>query len=262
MRKLLFLILLLFPSLCWGQTIMGIYPALDSTGIAQWNFLNSEDVYLLGWGMQVDAQAAGDTAKPNIIQMWTDSLENIVYDKIDTTDAVIDSAVGAEQAAVAGKADSALTVTHQGIKKFHADSTSENFAFDGAYHVTSAQADSAYVSRKEMRSRDQVKSFVIQTIDSDHDIKLWKTPVAITIDSIFGQCDGGTNVIGALDEYDWDNTDLVAVVNADWTFTTTYQAIGSFTNAGIAAKNHLKWHTTSVSGEVDFFDLTIWYHED
>lgn len=107
-----------------------------------------------------------------------------------------------------------------------------------------------------------VKAFVIQTIDSDHDIKLWKTPVAITIDSVFGQCDGGTNVIGALDEYDWDNTDLVAIVNSDWTFTTTYQAVGSFSNAGIAAKNHLKWHTTSVSGTVNFFDLTIWYHED
>jgi len=119
-----------------------------------------------------------------------------------------------------------------------------------------------YVNGTVSSSNLLTKSFTIQAIDSDHDIKLWKTPVAITIDSIFGQCDGGTNVIGALDEYDWDNTDLVAVVNADWTFTTTYQAVGSFTNAGIAAKNHLKWHTTSVSGTVNFFDLTIWYHED
>lgn len=158
--------------------------------------------------------------------------------------------------------DASAEIANQIIVGNHIDSVGEDFVFDGAYHKTSGEGDSALVSRKEMRSRDQVKAFVIQGPDSDHDIKLWKTPVAITIDSVFGQCDGGTNVIGALDEYDWDNTDLVAIVNADWTFTTTYQAIGSFTNAGIAAKNHLKWHTTSVSGSVDFFDLTIWFHED
>lgn len=153
-------------------------------------------------------------------------------------------------------------IATQIIVSDHVDSTDEAFVFSDAYRITSEEGDSAYVSRKEMRSRLQVKSFAFKNIAAADDFKLWKTPVAITIDSIFGQCDGGTNVIGALDEYDWNNTGLVAVVNSDWTFTTAYQAIGSFSNAGIAARNHLKWHTTSVSGSVDYFDLTIWFHED
>ena len=106
-KKLLFgILLLLLPAVSWGQqTIVKIYPAIDSSQIDQWAFLNVGDVYFLGWGMQADS----DTAKPNILQAWQDSLEKMVYHKIDTTDAVIDSAVGAERAAVAASVDEATS---------------------------------------------------------------------------------------------------------------------------------------------------------
>jgi len=163
-------------------------------------------------------------------------------------------------------ADSALTVW-AGAHIYQNLYVEDNIKSNGrvwadTFYKGAVEADSTLVTNKYIRNRPQSKSFTIANIDNTFDFKLWKTPVAITIDSVFGQCSDGTNVVGALDEYDWDYTDLVAIVNADWTFTTTYQAIGSFTNAGIAAKNHLRWHTTSVSGAVTFFDITIWFHED
>jgi len=70
-----------------------------------------------GWGILLD----NDSTEVNITQVWTDSLWKMVFQMVDSTDAVIDSAVGAERAAVAGKADSALAFTHGGIKDWHID---------------------------------------------------------------------------------------------------------------------------------------------
>jgi hypothetical protein len=71
----------------------------------------------IGWGFYLD----NDTTKPNVTQIWTDSLWEMIFTMVETTDAVIDSAVGAERAAVAAKADSALAFTHDGIKDWHID---------------------------------------------------------------------------------------------------------------------------------------------
>jgi hypothetical protein len=158
-------------------------------------------------------------------------------------------------------ADITLSITAQGISKVQIDSTSSNFAFDGAYHITTGIGDSAYVSRKEVRSRSQSKGFVILSATTDNDFIFWKLPVAITIDSVFAKCKDGTNVVGALDEYDYAGASVSAVVDGDWTVTTTQYVDGSFTNAGLDAGDWLGWHTTSVSGTVTVFSLTFWYHE-
>lgn len=320
MRKILFLILLLVPSVCWGE-IARISPAVDSSWMATWGYASTGGATFTGNITMPDDGWIGISADSGRIELESNSGHDlvkihrarlIINDKgveptsdsgvlhISSTSAHqfrIENAPGAwvdfecdptgdlqirtaggdvkfsdENLWTAGytilgsvvaQPDSQLTV-YGGI---HASGggllVDEDLTVTGdAYHVSPSESDSAYVSRKEMRSRDQVKSFTIKSIADTDDFTLWKTPTAITIDSVFGKCTEGTNVVGALDEYDWDDDALVAVVNADWTITTTYQAIGSFTNAGIAAKNHLRWHTTSVSGTVTFFQFTIWYHDD
>jgi len=75
---------------------------------AAWGFGLNRDVgppVITGWGNQWD----GDTLKPNIIQIWADSLHKIVFEWAESTTAVIPVA------------DSALKYTWDGIKDYHID---------------------------------------------------------------------------------------------------------------------------------------------
>lgn len=78
-----------------------------------------------GWGQFATIMDSSDVVGWNF-STFTDTDDSLkagyqIFQKIDTTDAVIDSAVGAERAAVAVKADSALAFTHDGIKDYHMD---------------------------------------------------------------------------------------------------------------------------------------------
>lgn len=93
----------------------------------------------------------------------------ILYSKIDTTSATIP---------VATRSDSSLAFTHQGIKKWHVDSTSMNFVFDDAYMGTSAQAESLLATWNAARkiAHDSVYAHIGASTDSS-----WK---AIYVDSV------------------------------------------------------------------------------
>jgi len=52
------------------------------------------------------------------------------------------------------------------VKGDHIDSTSEDFAFDGAYHKTTAESDSAYMSKKYID--DMAGGLVAQSVKGDH----------------------------------------------------------------------------------------------
>lgn len=261
-RKTLFAILLLLvPALCWGQ-VARIVPPVDSTQVATWEFLNTGDVYLLGWGMQ----AHGDTAKPNILQAWQDSLEKMVYEKIDSTTATVPVAddVDTTGTDIAAAFANAYTSFWAGITDStwmalgaigdslwaHLDDTS------GV--LRTAITDTTWAMKTQLES----KGFVILNIAAANDLPVLKFPRAITIDSVFAKCEDGTNVVGALDEYNYGGSAVDAAIDADWTITTTQYVDGSFTNAGLDAGDWLGWHTTSVSGTVTRFVLTIYYHEN
>jgi hypothetical protein len=64
-----------------------------------------------------------------------------------------------------------LAIVDQGITGNQVDSTSENFAFDGAYHVTSAEPDSAYVTANTINDtaqvlRSKIRDTVMAVVDT------------------------------------------------------------------------------------------------
>lgn len=105
------------------------------------------------------------------------------------------------------------------------------------------------------------RSFVIKNITTAEDFWFWQTDAAITLTKVTAKCDSGTNVICQLQEYD-NNAANPADVNAgDWTVTTSMFSATSFTNATFDANDCVGFKTTSVSGTVNNFTLTFWYHQ-
>lgn len=102
---------------------------------------------------------------------------------------------------------------------------------------------------------------VIQNPGESHDFPFWQTGKKIVITGVSAVCTGGTNVIGALDEYNATGTSVDAVVDSDWTITTSEFTDTSFTNADIDAGDWVGFHVTSVSGTVNFLSITVDYYE-
>jgi hypothetical protein len=102
-------------------------------------------------------------------------------------------------------------------------------------------------------------AFNIHDIDDGMDDIAVQFPRAMTISKVTAMCIGGTNVVGRLYEVDGDgdDTDAVGVETTDWTFTTTETEDTSFNNAALDAGDYLQWDTTSVSGSVTNFRLTV-----
>jgi hypothetical protein len=84
-------------------------------------------------------------------------------------------------------------------------------------------------------------------------------PLAMTITKVTMKIDGGTNLIGRLYEVDGDGdpVDQVGIETGDWTVTTTETEDTSFNNATLDAGDYLSWDTTSVSGSVVNFVITV-----
>lgn len=103
-------------------------------------------------GGAIDWQAAGAVAAQSIKGDHIDSTaENFVFDDAYRgTSAESDSAYTTQgelgDTATAIRGDFPAALTNQGVTGDHIDSTSENFVFDGAYHITSATEDSAYTT--------------------------------------------------------------------------------------------------------------------
>ena len=104
-----------------------------------------------------------------------------------------------------------------------------------------------------------IYAFNIHDIDAGYDDIALQFPRAMTITKVTAMCIGGTNVIGRLYEVDGDgdDSDAVGVEVGDWTFTTTETEDSSFNNATLDAGDYLQWDTTSVSGSVTNFRLTV-----
>ena len=88
-------------------------------------------------------------------------------------------------------------------------------------------------------------------------------PYAMTITKVSMKCDGGTSVVGRLYEVDGDGdpTDQVGIETSDWTVTTSETEDESFNNNDLDAGDYLSWDTTSVSGAVTNFSITVEGHE-
>jgi len=101
--------------------------------------------------------------------------------------------------------------------------------------------------------------FNIHDIDSGmDDIKMPFTR-ATTITKVTVFVTAGTNVVGRLYEVDGDgdDADAVGVEEADWTFTTGETEDSSFFNATFDAGDYIQWDTTSVSGSVTGFMISV-----
>ena len=106
------------------------------------------------------------------------------------------------------------------------------------------------------------KSFVIGTPIAADDFPFWQTEDAITLIEVVGICVAGTNVIGQLQEYTGGAVTPAATMTSDVTFLTTEVSNSTWSNATIDAGDWLGWKTTSVSGSVTHFCLTIRYKVD
>jgi len=201
---------------------------------------------------------------------------NAVYDKIQAlsflTSADIDTfaeldAIVADKALV-NKADGAVWL---GVHDFGGATSLE--IPNGANPTVDATGEMAWeTDDNDLHIYDSVRdvvvagktksrSFVIKGITTSDDFVFWETPRAITITKIAAICSGGTNVIGQLQEYSGTATAPVDVDGADWTVTTTEYEDTSFTNPTIDAGDWIGFKTTSVSGTVNFFSLTMEYYE-
>ena len=101
--------------------------------------------------------------------------------------------------------------------------------------------------------------FNVHDIDSGmDDIKMPFTR-ATTITKVTAFVTGGTNVVGRLYEVDGDgdDADAVGVEAGDWTFTVGETEDTSFNNATFDAGDYIQWDTTSVSGSVTGFMISV-----
>lgn len=101
--------------------------------------------------------------------------------------------------------------------------------------------------------------FNIHDIDSGmDDIKMPFTR-ATTITKVTAFVTAGTNVVGRLYEVDGDgdDADAVGVEAGDWTFTAGETEDSSFNNATFDAGDYIQWDTTSVSGSVTGFMISV-----
>ena len=102
-------------------------------------------------------------------------------------------------------------------------------------------------------------AFNIHDIDTGmDDIKMPFTR-AVVITKVTAFVTGGTNVVGRLYEVDGDgdDADAVGVESSDWTFTTGETEDSSFNNATFDAGDYIQWDTTSVSGSVTGFMISV-----
>lgn len=101
--------------------------------------------------------------------------------------------------------------------------------------------------------------FNIHDIDSGmDDIKMPFTRATI-ITKVTAFVTAGTNVVGRLYEVDGDgdDADAVGVESSDWTFTAGETEDVSFNNATFDAGDYIQWDTTSVSGSVTGFMISV-----
>jgi hypothetical protein len=108
----------------------------------------------------------------------------------------------------------------------------------------------------------QIKSlsFPIKSPSIADDLLLMRTPRAMTIVRVSALAQGGTEVVGGLDEVAGDGVTLESAVDADWTIGTTELVDDDFTNPDLDAGDWLRWHTTSVTGAVEFLTVTVDYY--
>ncbi len=161
-------------------------------------------------------------------------------------------------------------IADQGIIPDDIDTTDNDFVFSSVYRGMSSQAESVFVTIETIEDSLALRhkygdtlsrAFVIAYPTDAFDFPFWQTKRAITIVAVSAICKSGTNVIGALDEYDGAASGVDAAVDGDWTVTTSEYTDASFSNPALDAGDWLGWHTTSVSGEVVTFSITFEYTE-
>ena len=130
------------------------------------NGVNFTDTVQALAGAEADSEyvkITADSAHIGIINSDTTNAAMLVCDTIVVNDEVTLPNASITSAMLGGSAVTTSKIADQEVKQEDIDSTDENFAFDGAYHVTTAEADSAYATlgATEAAIGDSMDNFTI-----------------------------------------------------------------------------------------------------
>lgn len=247
----------------WGNHA-GLYPTLTQFGYVTDDTTNYQTAY--GWG---------DHSTQNY-------LDDDVADDVDDGD--IDWGTGAGQVSPTDFAnedigDITITTGSWAVKDDshnHVIANVDGLAAGLRDSATVVWNDSSGIIRAEMRDsaaveigdsldalRAEIKSrsfVILDTVKATFDFPFWQTPDSIVITAVSAVCTGGTNVVGALQEYNATGTAVDNAVDGDWTITTSEFTDESFTDPNINPGDWLGWKTESVSGDVSAFSITFEYY--
>ena len=168
---------------------------------------------------------------------------NLGDDNLTTTGAI---SFGGASTSIPWKVNATAAPTVEGQAIWESD-TDELTVGDGAASIVIAA------------KTNTVFCFNVHDIDDGmDDIKMPFTR-ATTITKVTAFVTGGTNVVGRLYEVDGDgdDADAVGVESSDWTFTAGETEDASFNNATFDAGDYIQWDTTSVSGSVTGFMISV-----
>jgi hypothetical protein len=140
-----------------------------------------------------------------------------------------------------------------------------NKDWDWVFQTGEDAAGDWFISQTRIwRGTPKEITFQVRDIDDTWDWPFWQPDNTIYVVGIVAYCQGGTNVVGQLQEYNSSRASPVDIEGSDYTITTTTfdRPYILKREQKIEADNWLGWKTTSVSGAVDFFYITVKYYEE
>ncbi len=224
----------------------------DTIFIQKAGVLKAADIATLPGGAGADDQTAaevpftpaGGIAAANVqLALEEVDAEHTVDTKL-TTEEVQDEVGGM----VTGNTETGVAVDY--------DDTNGKLNF--VVEVTQAELDSHTGNAGAHHSLLDSKSFIITDPTANSDYPLWKVHSGITISTINVLVEGGTNVVGGLDEADASGNTPVAI-DADITGTAGSNVAddGTLANPTLDSGDYLLWHTTSVTGAPTSITVTF-----
>jgi hypothetical protein len=221
----------------------------EVTGLGVWTKIIGTTCDTLWWALGTDTlylQLCPDSSK-----MWSTNPFSLGNDGIFIVDSLKADSIYTEHL-VAGTQlrtpiSASPTVSFEGCLAWDSDDD-KLIGHDGATAFT-------------LQGKTKSIAFSFKNIEAADDFPFWRIPRGITLTKISAKCKDGTNVVGQLQEYDGYGLNPVNTMTTDLTVTTTQNESTSFSNAVLDAGDWLGWLTTSVSGTVTIFSLTVEYYE-
>jgi hypothetical protein len=129
-------------------------------------------------------------------------------------------------------------------------------------NLTANSATGAGIDENTLAIQNKTKGIAIYNITVNHDVFMWQTPKALTINKVGMAVVGAGNVSWMLEECDASATGCAGLNATSWvTEAGATQNITVFTDASIAANGWLKGNVTACNGTPTSFSASITYGE-